>query len=55
LIGKDDSGGGVEEVDVCIGRAEETVLVLLSLSYSDVDRILVGDGRPSSCSTYTVY
>jgi len=52
-MGEGDDEGGSE--DVYNGKAEP-VLVLLSDSYSDEDRIFsVGNNRSSSCPAYTVY
>ena len=51
--GDDNAGSSVGGDDVYNGRAEP-ILVSLSDLYS-VDKILVGDSRPSSCSAYTVY
>jgi len=51
--GDDDAGSSVGGDDVYNGRAEP-VLVSPSYLYS-VDKILVGDSRPSSCPAYTVY
>jgi len=51
----DEGGGGDGSEDVYNGKVEP-VLVSLSNSYSDEDRIfLVGNSRFSSCPTYTVY
>ena len=47
----DDCGGGG---NVYNGRAE-SMLVLLSNSYSEDNAISVGDSRYSSYSAYTIY
>jgi len=54
--GDDEGGsGGDGSEDVYNGKAEP-VLVLLSDSYSDEDRIFsVGNNRSSSCPAYTIY
>jgi len=51
--GDDDGGGGDGSEDV-YNESAEPVLVLLSNSYSDNNRISVGDNRPS-CPDYLVY
>jgi len=51
----DEGGGGDGGEDVYNGKVEP-VLVSLSDSYSDEDRIFsVGNSRSSSCPAYTVY
>jgi len=53
--GDDEGGGGDGGEDVYNGKVEP-VLVLLSDSYSDEDRIFsVGNSRSSSCPAYTIY
>jgi len=53
--GDNEGGGGDGGKNVYNGKAEP-VLVSLSDSYSDEDRIFsVGNSRSSSCSAYTVY
>jgi len=52
--GDDDGGGGDGSDDVYNGSMEPT-LVSASDSYSENNKILVGDSRHSSCPAYTVY
>jgi len=53
--GDDEGGGSDSSEDVYNGKAEP-VLVSLSDSYLDEDRIFsVGNSRSSSCPAYTVY
>ncbi len=54
-IDEGDSGGSIGENNIYIGRVKEIVLVLLLCLYSDIDRILVDNSRPSSCPAYTIY
>jgi len=56
LIGDDDidCGGGIDSDETYKGSTEP-VLVSPSDSYSDEERILVGDNRHSSCPVYTIY
>jgi len=53
--GDDEGGGGDGSEDIYNGKAKP-ILVSLSDSYSDEDRIFsVGNSRSSSCPAYTVY
>jgi len=51
----ENNGGGDDSSEEVYNRSVEPVLVSLSNSYSDENRFLVGDNRPSSCPVYTVY
>jgi len=51
-MGDDDGGSGDGSKDVCNGKAEP-VLVLILDSYSDDDAISVSDSRYSSYPAYT--
>jgi len=52
IVGVKNNGIGSQ--DVKTSKVEETVLLSLSLSYSNND-ITIYDSRPSSCSAYTFY
>ena len=49
------SGGSIEGQDIKTCKVEEAILLSLSLSYSDNDKIFVCDSKPSSCPAYTFY
>ena len=51
----EDNGGGGDGGEEVYNESVEPVLVSLSDLYSDEDRFLVGDNRPSSCPVHTVY
>ena len=51
----ENNGGGNDGSEEVYNGSVKPVLVLLSNSYSDENRFLVGDNRPSSCPVYTIY
>jgi len=54
IMRDNESGGNVGGQDVKTGKVEETVLLLLSLLYSN-ENISICDSRPSSCPAYMFY